>query len=59
MSLAGAPLPIASLPVVIVPVGTDEDALDAWLATFAADEQEFRRERKEILLYPEEKSSSK
>jgi len=32
VSLAGAPLPIASLPVVIVPVGTDEDALDACLA---------------------------
>ncbi len=33
--------------------------LDAWLETFAADEQEFREERREILLYPEEKSSSK
>ena len=36
MSLAGAPLPIASLPVVIVPVGTDEDALDACLAALDA-----------------------
>ncbi|MEO7795051.1 MAG: DUF1343 domain-containing protein [Thermoanaerobaculia bacterium] len=33
--------------------------LGAWLETFAADEQEFRQERKEILLYPEEKSSGK
>lgn len=33
--------------------------LGGWLATFAADEQEFREERREILLYPEERSSSK
>ncbi len=33
--------------------------LEAWLATFAADENEFREERKEILLYPEEESGSK
>ncbi len=32
--------------------------LGAWLATFAADEQEFREERREILLYPEEEKSS-
>ena len=36
MSPAGAPLPVASLPVVIVPVGTDEDALDACLAALDA-----------------------
>lgn len=36
MSLAGAPLPTASLPVVVVPVGTDEDALDACLAALDA-----------------------
>ena len=33
--------------------------LQAWLGTFAADEQEFREERREILLYKEERSSSK
>ena len=36
MSPAGAPLSVASLPVVIVPVGTDEDALDACLAALDA-----------------------
>ena len=36
MSLTGAPLRIASLPVVVVPVGTDEDALDACLAALDA-----------------------
>ncbi|MDQ1348297.1 MAG: hypothetical protein QG573_1671 [Acidobacteriota bacterium] len=33
--------------------------LQAWLGTFAADEQEFREERREILLYKEERSASK
>ena len=33
--------------------------LGAWFATFTADEREFREERREILLYPEERSSSK
>ena len=33
--------------------------LGAWIETFAADEQEFREEREEILLYPEERSSGK
>ena len=33
--------------------------LRGWFETFTADEQEFREERREILLYPEEKSSSK
>ena len=28
--------------------------LGAWFATFTADEREFREERREILLYPEE-----
>ncbi len=32
--------------------------LEAWLATFAVDEEAFREERREILLYPEEKRSS-
>lgn len=36
MNPAGAPLPVTSLPVVIVPVGTDEDALDACLAALDA-----------------------
>lgn len=33
--------------------------LGAWLETFAADEREFREEREEILLYPEESSFGK
>ena len=33
--------------------------LGAWFATFTADEREFREEREEILLYPEERSSGK
>jgi uncharacterized protein YbbC (DUF1343 family) len=33
--------------------------LQAWLETFSADEEAFREERREILLYPEERSSSK
>lgn len=33
--------------------------LEGWLTSFEADEQEFRQERAEILLYPEEESSSK
>ena len=32
--------------------------LEGWLETFAVDEQEFREERREILLYPEERSAS-
>jgi uncharacterized protein YbbC (DUF1343 family) len=39
--------------------GDPSAALGAWLETFAADEREFRAERKEILLYPDEKSSGK
>ncbi len=31
----------------------DDGALDAWMATWAADEASFRAERREILLYPE------
>ena len=34
--MRGASTPIASLPVVIVPLGTDEDALDACLAALDA-----------------------
>ncbi len=33
--------------------------LAGWFESFEADEREFRQERKEILLYPEEESSSK
>lgn len=33
--------------------GDDRDGLDAWIATWAADEEAFREERREILLYPE------
>ena len=36
MNATDASLPVASLPVVIVPVGTDEDALDACLAALDA-----------------------
>lgn len=36
MTPTGASLPVASLPVVIVPLGTDEDALDACLAALDA-----------------------
>ena len=36
MNATDASLPVASLPVVVVPVGTDEDALDACLAALDA-----------------------
>jgi hypothetical protein len=30
-----------------------EAALDAWMDSWAADEESFRRERRDVLLYPE------
>jgi uncharacterized protein YbbC (DUF1343 family) len=32
----------------------NRDALDAWIASWPADEEAFRRERREVLLYPDD-----
>jgi uncharacterized protein YbbC (DUF1343 family) len=50
--LTGGPDCRAAL-VELAASGSGGGALDAWMDTWAADEESFRQERREILLYPE------
>lgn len=47
--MRGPSTPIPSLPVVIVPLGTDEDALDACLAALDAGTPAGTRDRKSVV----------